>query len=112
MLAIETYEEPLNKKLRKELAKIDAVTIYGPPDEYSRTSTVSFTIAGKNSHDVAVFLAERGLFVWDGDFYAIEITNNVLKLGEQGGLVRVGLAPYNTMEDIDRTIQAVKDFIK
>jgi len=53
---------------------------------------------------------KEGLFVWDGDFYAIEIIMNVLKLGDQGGFVRVGLAPYNTMEDIDRTIQAVKDF--
>lgn len=110
MLAIDAYEEPMAKKLRVELGKIDGVTLYGPPEGYPRTSTVSFTVAGKNSHDVAVFLAERGLFVWDGDFYAIEITNHVLKLGEQGGLVRVGLAPYNTMEDIDRTIKAVADF--
>lgn len=110
MLAIDAYEEPLNKKLRHELAKIEGVTLYGPPEDHPRTSTVSFTIAGKNSHDVAVFLAERGIFVWDGDFYAIEIIMNVLKLGDQGGFVRVGLAPYNTMEDIDRTIQAVKEF--
>lgn len=112
MLAIDAYEEPMAKKLRAELKKIDSVTLYGPPEGYPRTSTVSFTVAGENSHDVAVFLAERGIFVWDGDFYAIEITNNVLKLGSQGGLVRVGLAPYNTMEDIDRTIQAVTDFSK
>ena len=110
MLAIEAYEEPIATKLRTELRKIDGVTLYGPPEGYERTSTVTFTIAGKNSHDVAVFLAERGIFVWDGDFYAIEITNIVLKLAEQGGLVRVGLAPYNTMADIERTIQAVKDF--
>jgi hypothetical protein len=70
------------------------------------------TIKGKNSHEIAGFMAERGLFVWDGDFYAIEITNHVLKLAEQGGLLRIGLAPYNTMEDIDRTIQAVKDYVK
>ncbi len=66
MLAIDAYEEPLNKKLRHELAKIEGVTLYGPPEDHPRTSTVSFTIAGRNSHDVAVFLAERGLFVWDG----------------------------------------------
>lgn len=110
MLAIDAYEEPIAKKLRVELRKIDGVTLYGPPEGYPRTSTVSFTVAGKNSHDVAVFLAKRGIFVWDGDFYAIEITNNVLRLGSQGGLVRVGLAPYSTMDDIDRTIQAVADF--
>ncbi|MDD2215904.1 MAG: aminotransferase class V-fold PLP-dependent enzyme, partial [Eubacteriales bacterium] len=112
MLAIDAYEEPLAKKLRKELSNIEGITIYGPPEGYERTSTVSFTIAGKNSNDVAKFLAKRGIFVWDGDFYAIEITNHVLKLGSQGGLVRVGLAPYNTMDDIDRTINAISDFCK
>lgn len=112
MLAIDAYEEPMAAKLRSELRKIEGLTLYGPPEGYNRTSTVSFTIKGKNSHEIAEFMAERGLFVWDGDFYAIEITNMVLKLLEQGGLVRIGLAPYNTMEDIDRTIQAVKDFIK
>ncbi len=110
MLAIDAYEEPMAAKLRSELRKIEGVTLYGPPEGYARTSTVSFTIRGKNSHDAAVFLAERGIFVWDGDFYAIEITNNVLKLAQQGGLIRIGLAPYNTMDDIDRTIQAVKEF--
>lgn len=112
MMAIDAYEEPMATKLRSELRKIEGLTLYGPPEGYNRTSTVTFTIAGKNSHDIAEFMAERGLFVWDGDFYAIEITNHVLKLAEQGGLLRVGLAPYNTMEDIDRTIQAVKDFVK
>ncbi|MBK5246298.1 MAG: cysteine desulfurase-like protein [Peptostreptococcaceae bacterium] len=112
MLAIHAYEEPIAAKLRMGLREIEGVTLYGPPEGYDRTGTVSFTIAGKNSHDVAVFLAERGIFVWDGDFYAIEITNHVLNLGDQGGLVRVGLAPYNTIEDIDRTIQAVADFCK
>ena len=111
MLAIDAYEEPLATKLRAELRKIEGLTLYGPPEGYNRTSTVTFTIAGKNSHDIAEFMAERGLFVWDGDFYAIEITNHVLKLAEQGGLLRIGLAPYNTMEDIDRTIQAVKDYV-
>ncbi len=111
MLAIDAYEEPMATKLRAELRKIEGLTLYGPPEGYNRTSTVTFTIAGKNSHDIAEFMAERGLFVWDGDFYAIEITNHVLKLAEQGGLLRIGLAPYNTMEDIDRTIQAVKDFV-
>lgn len=111
MLAIDAYEEPMATKLRAELRKIEGLTLYGPPEGHNRTSTVTFTIAGKNSHDIAEFMAERGLFVWDGDFYAIEITNHVLKLADQGGLLRVGLAPYNTMEDIDRTIQAVKDFV-
>lgn len=112
MLAIDAYEEPMAKKLRTELGKIDGLKLYTSPEGFPKTSTVSFTIESKNSHDIAVFLASRGIFVWDGDFYAIEITNHVLKLEEQGGLLRIGLAPYNTIEDIDRTIKAVQNFCK
>ena len=63
-----------------------------------------------NSNEVAKYLAEKGLLVWDGDYYAIETITNVLKLESSGGLVRIGLAPYNIQSEIDRTIQAVKDF--
>ncbi|MGI6719864.1 MAG: cysteine desulfurase-like protein [Anaerovoracaceae bacterium] len=112
MLAIDAYEEPLAEKLRIELGKIEGLRLRTSPEGYPKTSTVSFTIDGVNAHDIAVYLAERGLFVWDGDFYAIEITNHVLKLGDQGGLLRIGLAPYNTPEEIDRTIKAVQDFVK
>ncbi|HWQ78256.1 MAG TPA: cysteine desulfurase-like protein [Anaerovoracaceae bacterium] len=110
MLTIEAYEDPMAKKLRTELTAIDGVRVYGPPEGMPRTSTVSFTVKGANAHDVAKFLAERGIFVWDGDFYAIQIVNKVFGLEEQGGLVRIGLAPYNTIYEIERTIQAVKDF--
>lgn len=109
MMMIDQYEEPLAKKLRDELRKIQKVKVYGPPEDAPRTSTVSFTVEGKNSLEVAKYLANKGIFVWDGDFYAIETVNNVLCLQEQGGLVRIGLAPYNTMEEIDRTIEAVKE---
>ena len=108
--SIEAYEEPLAQKLRKELSAIEGVKVYSAPDGVPKTSTVSFTVKGVNSNEVAKYLGERGIFVWDGDFYAIHIVNNVLKLGDQGGLVRIGLAPYNTPEEINRTIQAVKDF--
>ena len=98
------------QKIRQGLAAIEGVKVYSPAKDVPKTSTVSFTVKGANSNEVAKFMAERGLFVWDGDFYAIHIINEVLKLTDQGGVVRVGLAPYNTEDEIDRTIQAVKDF--
>ena len=58
-----------------------------------------------------MYLGEKGLFVWDGDFYAIEIVNNVLGLGDNGGLVRVGFAPYNLMSEVDRVIEAVNEVV-
>jgi len=111
MMAIDEYEEGLAVQLRTELAKLPGVKVYGPEAGHPRTSTVSFNIAGVHSNEVALFMAERGLFVWDGDYYAIETITNVLKLESSGGLVRIGLAPYNIQSEIDRTIQAVKEFI-
>lgn len=110
MMAIDEYEEGLAVQLRTELSKLAGVKVFGPEVGHPRTSTVSFNIEGIHSNDVAKFLAERGIFVWDGDYYAIETIVHVLKLEVSGGLVRIGLAPYNIQSEIDRTIQAVKDF--
>lgn len=110
MLAIDAYEEPIAKKLRTALAAIPGIKVYGPPEGAERTSTVSFLKEGVNSAEIGKYLADRGIFVWDGDYYAIEIINNVWKLEEKGGLVRVGLAPYNLESEIDRVIDAVKEF--
>lgn len=111
MIAIDCHEEPLAKKLYTELSKLEGLQMRTPPEGYPKTSTVSFTIDGIHASDIATYLGERGLFVWDGDFYAIEITNHVLKLEEQGGLLRIGLAPYTLPCEIDRTIQAMQDFV-
>ncbi|PKM84382.1 MAG: cysteine desulfurase-like protein [Firmicutes bacterium HGW-Firmicutes-11] len=108
--AIEAYEDPLALKLRTELAAIDGVKVYSPPEGTPKTSTVSFTMEGIHANEIATYLGDHGIFVWDGDFYAIHIVNNVLKLGDQGGLIRIGLAPYNTPEEIDRTVALIRQF--
>jgi cysteine desulfurase family protein (TIGR01976 family) len=112
MAAIEEYEESLADKLRTELATIDGLRIYGPGEGKPRTSTVSFTVEGINAHDIAVYLGEKGISVWDGDFYAIRTVVEVLGLEPEGGMLRIGLAPYNTAQEIDRTIDVIKAFIK
>ena len=110
MLAIDAYEDGLVGRIRSELSAIDNLKLYMAPEGTPRTTTVSFTIHGVNSAEVGKFLAEKGLFVWNGDFYALEIVHNVLKLGPQGGLVRIGLAPYNTEQEVDRLLAAIKEF--
>ena len=70
MLAGEAYEQPLAKRLREQLAGIPGVTLYGPPEGSPRTSTVSFTLDGFQAGEVCRALGARGLFTWDGDFYA------------------------------------------
>ena len=107
MEAMELYEQPLANKLISELSLLEKVTVYGPPSGYLRTSTVSFTVDGTSAEEVAAALGEKGLFVWDGHFYAICLVER-LGLKESGGLVRVGLSPYNTEAEIDRLLTEVR----
>jgi len=108
MLALEAYEQPLTVYLIEELEKIPGVKVYGPPKGHPRTSTISFTLKGRSPREVAEYLALKGLFVWDGDFFASKLIF-VLGLRESGGLVRIGLAPYNTKEEIDRALAAIRE---
>lgn len=111
MLSLEAYEKPIAQYLIDELSRIKKVSIYGPPKGHPRTSTVSFIIEGIHSKHVAEALGEKGLFVWDGDFYATRLVE-CLGLVENGGLVRIGLAPYNTLDEIERLVSEIKKLTK
>ena len=90
------------------MAKIDGLKIYGPPKDHPCTSTISFRLKDIPPIRVARRLADKGIFVWDGNFYAVSLVKT-LGLNESGGLVRIGLAPYNTKEEIDRTILEIRN---
>ena len=102
------YEEDLTDYLISELSNISGITIYGPPIGYPRTSTVSFTYGDYTAGRVAKYLASKGLFVWNGDFFATRLVER-LGLLDQGGLVRIGIAPYNTKEELERLVKALDD---
>jgi len=109
MHAIEVYEEGLASQLREKLGAMPGLKIYGPKDPEWRTSTVSFTVDGINAGDIAKKLADKGIFVWDGEYYAIETIFNVLKLEPVGGMLRIGLAPYSIQSEIDRVIECMAE---
>jgi cysteine desulfurase family protein (TIGR01976 family) len=92
-------------RLWRGLSSIGGVTLYGPPPDTPRTPTLSFTIDGCTSTDAARFLAEKGLFLSHGDFYAWTV---VERLGVEG-LIRAGCACYTTEEEIDRLIAGVDE---
>ncbi len=100
----------LTQQLWTGLAEIDGVTLYGPLPDAPRTPTVSFTVRGVASSQVARRLAERGLFVSHGDFYAATVIER-LGLGAEG-LVRAGCACYTSAGEIDRLVQGVRDIAK
>ena len=97
----------LVRQLWNGLSAIKGVRVYGPRPELPRTPTVSFTITGIAATEVARQLADRGLFLSHGDFYAATV---VERLGlEPEGLVRAGCACYTTAEEIARLIEGLAE---
>jgi cysteine desulfurase family protein (TIGR01976 family) len=106
MAALRAQEQHLSARLLEGLQGIPGVRIYGIADPCrasERVPTVSFTMARRSPRDIAEYLAGRGIFVWDGNFYALALTER-LGVEAAGGLLRVGLAHYNTTDEIDRLI--------
>ena len=92
-------------RLWEGLSAISGVTLYGPRPGSPRTPTVAFTVARRSADSVARHLAERGIFVSSGDFYASTV---VERLGLRDGLVRAGCACYTTDEEVDRLVEGVR----
>jgi cysteine desulfurase family protein (TIGR01976 family) len=111
MAAIRTYERPLAERLIKGLVDIPGVTVYGIADPARfdrRAPTVAFTLEGYTPRQVAERLGKEGIFVWDGNYYALAVTER-LGVEESGGMVRVGIAHYNTAAEVDRLLAVVND---
>ena len=104
---LHSRQQNLTEILWKGLSEIESVKLFGPDFDAPRTSTVSFTVEDVPSRIVAEKLSERGIFVSNGDFYALTV---VEKLGlANEGLVRAGCACYTTEEEIERLIESVKE---
>jgi cysteine desulfurase family protein (TIGR01976 family) len=106
------HEMSLLSKLVEGLLAIPALHFYGIKDAArfnERCSTVSLRLEGHSPTEVAKFLGDRGIFTWDGNFYALNLTE---RLGVQstGGLLRIGLVHYNTPEEVDRLLAALREF--
>ncbi|MBW4565778.1 MAG: cysteine desulfurase-like protein [Mojavia pulchra JT2-VF2] len=111
MSAIQQYERELSQKLIPGLLEIPGLTLYGitNPQRFSwRTPTVALRLAGQTPESIAKALGDRGIFSWHGHFYAIGLTER-LGVEGSGGLLRIGLAHYNTVEEIHQLLQALKE---
>jgi cysteine desulfurase family protein (TIGR01976 family) len=110
MGAIGTYEQSLCRRLLGGLAAIPGVRVWGITDPArlrERTPTVAITVEGRRPRAVAAELGRQGIFVWDGDFYAQGLIER-LGLADSGGVVRLGLVHYNTVEEVERTLEALE----
>jgi selenocysteine lyase/cysteine desulfurase len=104
MAAIRAYEYELSRALLDVLAETPGVTVYGLTDTRrleERVPTVSFTLKGWHPRQVAEALDRQDIFVWDGNYYALAVTER-LGLEQSGGMVRVGPVHYNTVAEIER----------
>ncbi|MGB2667615.1 MAG: cysteine desulfurase-like protein [Candidatus Acidiferrum sp.] len=107
-----THERRLISRLIEGLQTIPGVHIYGinnPKRFDERCSTLSLRIGNHNPTAIASFLGQRGIFTWDGNFYALNLTDR-LGVESQGGLLRIGLVHYNTLEEVERLLSALREF--
>jgi len=104
MAAIRAYEFELSRELLDVLEETPGVTVYGLTDRRrleERVPTVSFTLKGRHPRDIAEQFDKANIYVWDGNYYALAVTER-LGLEESGGMLRVGPVHYNTLEEIQR----------
>lgn len=104
MAAIRDYEYDLSRALLDILAETPGVKVYGITDTdclTERVPTVSFTMQGKHPRRIAEELDKHNIYVWDGNYYAVAVTER-LGVEESGGMVRVGPVHYNTMAEVER----------
>jgi selenocysteine lyase/cysteine desulfurase len=109
MTAIQAYERELSDYMIPRLLAIPGLSFYGITDGErfgSRTPTVAIRMVKHTPREVAEALAAKGIFVWDGNYYAVNLTER-LGLEELGGMVRIGLVHYNTTAEVDRLIDAL-----
>lgn len=110
MAAIQAYERALSVKLLAGLQALAGLQIYGITDRarlHQRTPTVAFRLKGHSPRAIAERLAAENIYVWDGNFYALEVTTR-LGVEAKGGVVRVGLVHYNTEEEIDFLLRVLQ----
>ena len=110
MQAIESHEAGLAERTRAGLREMPGVTLYAASDGVPKTPTLAFRLAGRSPLEVCEHMAERGIFVAGGDFYATTLADK-LGINTTGGFVRAGLAPYNTEEEVEEFLGALGELV-
>jgi selenocysteine lyase/cysteine desulfurase len=113
MTAIRAYEFELSRALIEAIEAVPGAQIHGLTDMKrlgERVPTVSFTLGGRHPREIAEALGKAGFYVWDGNYYALAVTER-LGVEDKGGMVRVGAAHYNTLDEIARFGEELKKIV-
>jgi cysteine desulfurase family protein (TIGR01976 family) len=106
---IRNYEAEISLRFLQKATAVPGLRVYGVTDIEridERTPTFAVSLAGYNPRQVAEKLGDQGIFVWDGHYYAIAVMER-LGLLDKGGLTRIGFVHYNTLDEVDRVIEAL-----
>ena len=109
--AIQKHERELMELLIRGLVAIPGLKLYGISDPKrfdQRCPTLAVRIKGRTPLELATRLGERGFFTWDGNYYALNLTER-LDVEKDGGFLRIGLAHYNTAEEVERFLVALRE---
>jgi cysteine desulfurase family protein (TIGR01976 family) len=112
--AIRQHEMALAARLIKGLLEIPGLRFFGISDPARfahRVPTVAIRLANQTPLQIATFLGDRGIFTWDGNYYALNLTER-LGVEKDGGLLRIGIVHYNSVEEIDRLLAALNELAK
>jgi cysteine desulfurase family protein (TIGR01976 family) len=107
--AIQAHERKLMERMLRGLKEIPGLRLYGinnPAQLELRCPTFAVRIDGHAPLELATKLGERGIFTWDGNYYAINLTER-LGVEQSGGFLRIGLVHYNTEEEVDRVLDGL-----
>jgi cysteine desulfurase family protein (TIGR01976 family) len=111
--AIHEHESALLKKMIAGLQTIPGLKIYGITDParfHERCATLAVRIENHTPLELATKLGERGFFTWDGNYYALNLTEH-LDVEKSGGFLRLGLVHYNTQDEVDRLLAALREIV-
>ena len=111
--AIQRHEHALMEVLIRGLMQVPGLKLYGisdPAQFARRCPTIAVRIKGHTPLELATKLGERGFFTWDGNYYALNLTER-LDVEKDGGFLRIGLAHYNTLEEVERLLAAVREIV-
>jgi cysteine desulfurase family protein (TIGR01976 family) len=111
--AIQKHERALIGSLIRGLMQVPGLKFYGISDPGrcdQRCPTVAVRIAGHTPRELASSLGERGFYTWDGNYYALNLAER-LDVEKDGGFLRIGLAHYNTAEEVERLLEALREIV-
>ena len=111
--AIHRHERKMMEKTIAGLLEIPGLKLYGITDPQrfeNRGATFAIRIEGHTPLELATKLGERGFFTWDGNYYALNLTEQ-LDVERLGGFLRIGLVHYNTLEEVERLLAALREIV-